>query len=240
MRFRNLVVLTAIAVATPLAIANPQAQATRTWVSGVGDDVNPCSRTAPCKTFAGAISKTARGGEINIIDSGGYGAVTITRSITIDGTGMHGSVLATGTNGIRINLNDPLDTERKVRLRRLSLNGATPTEPSTPRVGILVERANQVTIEEVVIDGFITGISVATSAEGAQLFVKDTVVRNNTTGISLMAAKARAGLSSVFLLFNGTALEAAGGGTFVSYRNNVLFGNAKDGAAIEAGIHKRP
>lgn len=60
-------------------------QATRTWVSGVGDDVNPASRTAPCKTFAGAISKTATGGEINAIDPGGYGAVTITKSITIDG-----------------------------------------------------------------------------------------------------------------------------------------------------------
>ena len=54
-----------------------QAQATRTWVSGVGDDANPCSRTAPCKTFAGAISKTATNGEINAIDSGGFGAVTI-------------------------------------------------------------------------------------------------------------------------------------------------------------------
>src|SRR5438477_3797204 len=47
------------------------AQATRTWVSGVGDDVNPCSRTAPCKTFAGAISKTAGGGEIDVLDPGG-------------------------------------------------------------------------------------------------------------------------------------------------------------------------
>ena len=51
------------------------AQATRTWVSGVGDDVNPCSRTAPCKTFAGAISKTAAGGYINCIDPGGFGGV---------------------------------------------------------------------------------------------------------------------------------------------------------------------
>src|SRR5882672_8393711 len=66
-----------------------QGQATRTWVSGVGDDVNPCSRTAPCKTFAGAISKTAEGGEIDVLDPGGYGAVTITKAMTIDGG--HGS-----------------------------------------------------------------------------------------------------------------------------------------------------
>src|SRR4051794_9697183 len=73
------------------------AQATRTWVSGVGDDANPCSRTAPCKTFAGAISKTAAHGEINIIDGGGYGALTITKSIVINGDGAMASVLVSGT-----------------------------------------------------------------------------------------------------------------------------------------------
>src|ERR1043166_569185 len=85
-----------------LAAAPASAQATRTWVSGVGDDVNPCSRTAPCKTFAGAISKTAIDGEINCLDPGGFGAVTITKSITIDCTGTFGSVLAAGTSGIII------------------------------------------------------------------------------------------------------------------------------------------
>src|SRR6516164_4879730 len=81
-----------------------QAQATRTWVSGVGDDANPCSRTAPCKTFAGAISKTAPGGEIDALDPGGFGAVTITKAITIDGGGGQiASVLASGTNGINVN-----------------------------------------------------------------------------------------------------------------------------------------
>src|SRR6185503_4600434 len=78
-------------------------QATRTWVSGVGDDVNPCSRTAPCKTFAGAISKTSAGDEINCLDPGGYGTVTITKSITIDCTGTFGSVLSSATNGINVN-----------------------------------------------------------------------------------------------------------------------------------------
>src|SRR2546425_2723722 len=78
-----------------------QAQASRTWVSGVGDDANPCSRTAPCKTFAGAISKTAAAGEINVLDPGGFGAVTITKAITIDGSGGPiAGVLVSGTNGI--------------------------------------------------------------------------------------------------------------------------------------------
>src|SRR5919202_1904972 len=78
------------------------AQATRTWVSGVGDDVNPCSRTAPCKTFAGAISKTAIGGEIDALDSGGFGTVTVTKSITIDGGSTQGSILASGTTGVTV------------------------------------------------------------------------------------------------------------------------------------------
>src|SRR5437773_10596455 len=79
------------------------AQASRTWVSGVGDDANPCSRTAPCKTFAGAISKTAPGGEIDALDNGGFGAVTITKAITIEGGSNTAGVLVSGTNGIIIN-----------------------------------------------------------------------------------------------------------------------------------------
>jgi hypothetical protein len=106
------------------ALAN--AQATRTWVSGVGDDVNPCSRTAPCKTFAGAISKTFINGEIDVLDPGGFGVITITKSITIDGTGTFASILASGSPaGVTVNLtdvsgNDPLHS---VRLRGLSING---------------------------------------------------------------------------------------------------------------------
>src|SRR5436853_4497805 len=107
-----------------------QAQATRTWVSGVGDDVNPCSRTAPCKTFAGAISKTAAGGEIDCLDPGGFGTVTITKSILIDGThgAGFGSILASGTNGV--NVNDSASGSPNtivVRLHSLSINGAGTT-----------------------------------------------------------------------------------------------------------------
>src|SRR6202162_932350 len=85
-----------------LAIAPAHAQATRTWISGVGDDANPCSRTAPCKTFAGAISKTTTGGEIDALDPGGFGALTITKSITLDGGGQVASILVAGTNGINV------------------------------------------------------------------------------------------------------------------------------------------
>src|SRR5688572_22843184 len=105
------------------SIAN--AQATRTWVSGVGDDANPCSRTAPCKTFAGAISKTAKDGEINALDPGGFGTVNITKSITIDGgpTGVAG-VLNAGTTGTIINVTDVNDIRKSVTLRGIAYNGA--------------------------------------------------------------------------------------------------------------------
>src|ERR1700761_671390 len=86
-----------------LASAPAHAQATRTWVSGVGDDANPCSRTAPCKTFAGAISKTAVQGEIDCLDPGGFGGVTITKAITLNCGYTLGSILVSGTPGITIN-----------------------------------------------------------------------------------------------------------------------------------------
>ena len=94
----KVLVLTSCLLATSL-----YGQASRTWVSGVGDDANPCSRTAPCKTFAGAISKTAAGGEISVLDPGGFGAVTITKSITINGTGTLAGIAANGTNGVIVN-----------------------------------------------------------------------------------------------------------------------------------------
>src|SRR5215831_18718863 len=103
------------------------AQATRTWVSGVGDDVNPCSRTAPCKTFAGAISKTASGGEINCLDPAGYGSVTITKPITIDCHEIFGSILHSGVNGIVVSFDNFAATGGAVRIRNLNFNGAGTT-----------------------------------------------------------------------------------------------------------------
>ena len=110
-----------------LAVAAPaSAQASRTWVSGVGDDANPCSRTAPCKTFAGAISKTQAAGEIDCLDSGGFGTLTITQSITIDcgegSGGAAGGILNAGTAGITID-----GANVKVILRNLTISGAGAT-----------------------------------------------------------------------------------------------------------------
>src|SRR6201993_1554817 len=100
----SLIVFFVTALMLLLGCGTARAQAVRTWVSGVGDDANPCSRTAPCKTFAGAISKTAAAGEINCLDPGAFGAVTITKSISIISDHIEAGVLVSGTNGIIVNV----------------------------------------------------------------------------------------------------------------------------------------
>jgi hypothetical protein len=188
-------VIAAIAYAAPA-----QAQATRTWVSGVGDDVNPCSRTAPCKTFAGAISKTAIGGEIDTMDPGGFGTLTITKSITIDGKGGNmSSVLASGTNGFIVNA--PGGT---VILRNLSINGAGVTLGVN---GVSVLAAAAVHIEDVQIFGFAqVGVSFTPSGGtgAAILKVIDSTLTNNAGGGILVAPS---GQTAVATLFNVTATQ---------------------------------
>lgn len=162
------VFLTAVLLLASASVV--QAQASRTWVSGVGDDVNPCSRTAPCKTFAGAISKTAAHGEISVLDPGGFGAVTITKSITINGSGQLAGILAAGTNGIVINA-AATDT---VIIRNVSIVGF-----NTGLNGIRVLSAGTVHVEGVDISGFSQrGINVESSVATA-ILIKDTVIRNN-------------------------------------------------------------
>ena len=170
----------AIAIFTLTVVSIAQAQATRTWVSGVGDDVNPCSRTAPCKTYAGAISKTARNGEISTLDPGGFGAVTITKSITINGGGGgqgYGSILASLVNGVIVNITDPADTNKSVRLDWLNINGA-----STGLDGVRMVAGNTLHVSNTLIDGFTgDGIDVDyTAAHGtaSTLIVENTRVRN--------------------------------------------------------------
>jgi hypothetical protein len=158
------------------------AQASRTWVSGVGDDANPCSRTAPCKTFAGAISKTAPGGEIDALDPGGFGAVTITKAITIDGGGGQvASTLVAGTNGIVVNAG----ANDVVTLRNLRINGIVGTG-SGGLNGIRYLTGGALHVEDCYIFGFTQdGINVATSAANASLFVNNTFLTNNGNGIQI-------------------------------------------------------
>ena len=155
------------------------AQATRTWVSGVGDDANPCSRTAPCKTFAGAISKTAPAGEIDTLDPGGYGAVTITKSITIDGVSGLAGVLVSGTNAIVISAG----SSDVVILRNLDINGI-----GSGLAGIYILSAKDVRIENCKIYGF-SGRGIDDRRTAGLLAVSNSTVNNNgQTGILAMAS----------------------------------------------------
>jgi hypothetical protein len=182
-----------------------QAQATRTWVSGVGDDANPCSRTAPCKTFAGAISKTAAAGIINCIDAAGYGAVTITKSITIDCRNTLAAVLVSGTNGINIPTASII-----VNLRGLDIEGI-----GTGLIGINITGASTVHIEKTNVFGFqagaATGINFAPTAAGGRLIVDDCHIHTN---------------------FNGIVLNGAGGSVDMVVRDSVIDTNPGDGIAV--------
>jgi hypothetical protein len=192
-----------------------RAQATRTWVSAAGSDANPCSRTAPCQTFAGAFSKTAVNGEINVIDPGAFGTLTISKSISINGDGNFAGVLASGTTGFLINLTTTLalDPVSSVRLRNVDINGTGSCGAGcgtrTGIRGINVSSANtrpvKVVVEDSVIDGFVNeGILVASN--GGDLVVTNTVVRNNgTAGIKLDSSGAnlvRASIEHTKMVFN--------------------------------------
>lgn len=226
---------TLLAVVFTMAVASmAQAQATRTWVSGVGDDVNPCSRTAPCKTFAGAISKTATGGEIDCIDPGGFGAVTITKSITIDGGGTFASILSAGTTGIIINA----PTNSTVTIRNLSINGA-----GTGIFGIRMIAGGTLSVENCYIFNMTShGIQV-NLANGAlaNLYVKDTnIATGNTTvsrGINIEPVSGSAG---VVASIDNVRLERmsvgffAGAGSVASIRNSVVVSNTVAGIQATA------
>src|SRR5215470_15675525 len=145
---RIFVLTLAMTLIAAVLYADPaNAQASRTWVSGVGDDANPCSRTAPCKTFAGAISKTAPAGEINVLDPGGFGAVTITKPITISSECTEAGVLVSGGNGIVV----AAGNSDVVTLRGLDINGL-----NTGLSGIKINSAGQVHIESCRIYEFTT------------------------------------------------------------------------------------
>jgi hypothetical protein len=171
-----------------VAAGSAGAQATRTWVSGVGDDANPCSRTAPCKTFAGAISKTAAGGEIDVLDPGGFGAVTITKSITIDGSGGSiAGVLVSGTNGIVVSAG----ASDVVILRNLDINGV-----GTGLNGIQFNSGAMLYVENVTIYGFTqNGIAFMPSSSSG-LSVERALVRENTGG-NLLVKPGPSGTASV-------------------------------------------
>ena len=201
--------LVAAAAFVLIALAAPaHAQATRTWVSGVGDDANPCSRTAPCKTFPGAISKTAAGGEISVLDPGGFGGVTITKAISIVADGVEGGVLVGGTSGITINAG-PTDN---VSIRGLTINGAGSSAASLS--GIKVIQANNVYISNTAIFGFQApgsgyGIDVESSANGPRVYLKNVEIYGNSIGIYLHSGSVTTGVVADACTISGNTTNSA-------------------------------
>lgn len=202
------------------------AQATRTWVSGVGDDANPCSRTAPCKTFAGAISKTAAGGEINALDPGGFGAVTITKSITIEAEGSIAGVLVSGTNAIIVNagINDV------VVLRGLDIEGL-----GTGLAGIRFLAGGALHVENCTINNFVNqGIDFEPSG-ASQLNVANTIVRNNVGAGGGGVLIKPSGVGSANVMFDHVLFDRnrfgmrAEANAKVSVRNCAAAGNTNNG-----------
>jgi hypothetical protein len=208
-------------------------QATRTWVSGVGDDVNPCSRTAPCKTLAGAISKTAVGGEIDVIDPIAMGTVTITKSVTIDGNGFVSSILGSGTNGVIVNA-----ASSKVTLRHFTINGA-----SGGLNGLRILAAKSVRVIDLDIYGFGTGISYVPSTDKTRLTVENSRFYDNSiAGISIVptggaATTARATIRRTSVDDNGDGIVADGTGARVALNlMGVSIGDNNGTAAGTFGI----
>jgi hypothetical protein len=222
-KFRFTIKVLALAIFMFASVSIAQAQASRTWVSGVGDDVNPCSRTAPCKTWAGAISKTAACGEIDALDPGGFGAVTITKSITLDGTGTMASILASLTTGITINA----AATDVITIRGISINGFC-----NGLRGINILQAKTVNVENCVIFRFAGNGIQSTDATGLNLNVTNTIIRDNTgDGINMLAAAAgpsRVTLDNVRLSGNTNGMHARSGVT-VSAMNSVFSNNSAAG-----------
>jgi hypothetical protein len=213
-----------------LASAPAHAQATRTWVSGVGDDVNPCSRTAPCKTFAGAISKTATAGEINCLDPGGFGTVTITKSMTLNCHEVLGSILASGVPGITVN---STAVGSKVILRGLQINGVQGGTAVAGTIGVRILAAAVVAIQDTVITQFAQqGIIDSRTGGGTKLLVQNTIISHNVgTGISL-----NAGAVSNVTIDNVSSIDnlfgmAVGTGNNAQVKRSVMSGN---GTGIQA------
>lgn len=198
-----------------LSASLAQAQASRTWVSGVGDDANPCSRTAPCKTFAGAISKTAAGGEISVLDPGGYGAVTITKSITINGVGTLASILASSTTGIIVNdSGSGAPGTIKVVIRSVSIQGGPDSAHGI--TGVRMFSGGSLVLDRVTIGG---GFQTGVLSEKGRVYVFNSTISDNTTA-GLRALTPAAGQVSSITVENST----------ISHNN--LGVQAETGAAI--------
>ena len=224
MKIFGLLLATIPAMIVAILSAGPATAQTRTWVSGVGDDANPCSRTAPCKTFAGAISKTAPSGEIDALDPGGFGTLTITKAITIDGGGGQvASVLAGGVPGITISAG----SADRVILRNLAINGV-----GTGTNEINFVSGHDLSVEHCTIMNFSNvGINFQPSIH-ASLVVTDSNLESNLGGA--LIGSTTSGVSRVAVIrssFHRSAFGVmAGQNSDVQITNSLIASNSGDGA----------
>jgi hypothetical protein len=224
-----------------LSAASAHAQATRTWVSGVGDDANPCSRTAPCKTFAGAISKTALNGEINCLDPGGFGAVTITKSITIDCHEVFASVLNSGTNGVNVPFDSfaAADARKTVRLRNINFNGANTGVNGIRITGGAVIAGGVVLIEDCLVDGNFAGSARGISDErtgGGELYISRTTIRNTGAGIVVNPANGTVAGQRIDATFDDVRVQNASFGLALGTNARVLINRSVLSGNSQAGL----
>jgi hypothetical protein len=220
--------IVAVALVALVMVPDAQAQATRTWVSGVGDDVNPCSRTAPCKTFAGAISKTAAHGEISVLDPGGFGAVTIGKSMTINGDGTLAGILAAGVNGIIVNL--PATTD-KVNIRSITINGANTGLNGIRHIGVGTLNVQNVAIYGFNSSGSSRGMDITTLAGGGDTILNDVTINDCANGIRFAGAGGHtATFTDVRIQDNVShAVDSAAGNNFILIRRGAISNNGGDG-----------
>ncbi len=209
--------ISAMILVAPVAA---HAQATRTWVSGVGDDANPCSRTAPCKTFAGAISKTAAGGEINTLDPGGFGAVTITKSITIRSDSVEAGVLVSGTNAIVVNAG----TADTVILEGLDIEGLGTGLDGVKVLGGLFVYVNRCAIRR--FTG--KGVNMTSSTANARIFITNSQILRNNVGVNVQGNGVANSASILNTLVDGNTtigVQVSNAGNAVGVANSVVSGS---------------
>jgi hypothetical protein len=164
--FGALLLVAAMLIALPAG-----AQLFRAYVSGSGNDSNPCTLPQPCRLLPAALTAVASGGEIWMLDSANYNTteVDITKSVSILAVpGVVGSLVAP-QGGLAVNVNG---AGIAVSLRNLVIVplGANGT-------GIAFNQGQSLTVAGCEIANMDKAIIIAANS-GAALTVTDTAIRN--------------------------------------------------------------
>jgi parallel beta helix pectate lyase-like protein len=236
---RRLAVPFAIAAAIAaicLSLAPASAQSFHTWVSRTGDDANSCSPTAPCGSFAGAIAKTRNHGEIDCLDSGDFGSVTIQKSVTIDCQGASGGMIVNNFDPMTINFDgfDPSDTPPSVTLRHLNIIGvgvigSTAIQIEGAGAGSFVNIENCFVTQQ-------NGFGIQDQRTRGLLIVDNTTVQNIANfGISIQSASGsrRAVIRNTRVINSGQGI-VVGANSEVVISHSEISDNANNGLFVTA------